>query len=294
MADRFPCGLIVSDLNDRRLTFANDYVAEMLGYESEQMIGLELDKILTKASLIFLDSYVYPTLLDVGEHSELQLMLLSRSGERLPVLANVRTNQGYLHWALFSAIERDKMYQELIAARDQLQLQAEKLKALAATDALTGLLNRRAAEQQFHALFSQSKRTSNPITLLLVDIDFFKQINDRYGHLEGDRILVEIAEVLNSTLRKVDLGVRWGGEEFLVVLYATDVAGALEFSERVHQALTKVKLEGFPVRASIGVAGVSLEQSDASIALDKALLAADKALYKAKEYGRNRTEFARK
>lgn len=294
MADRFPCGLIVSDLTHRKMTFANDYVASMLGYSCEELIGESLDKILTKASQIFMDSYVYPTLLDEGQHSELQLMLVARSGERFAVLANIRANeQGYLHWALFSAAERDKMYQELIAARDQLQLQAEKLKALAASDALTGLLNRRAAAERFESLFQQSKRTSNPLSLLLLDIDYFKQINDRYGHLEGDRILVEISAVLRATLRSVDLGVRWGGEEFLIVLYATDVAGAVELSRRVHEALTSVKLEGFPVRASVGVAGIDLRIEQSAYALDRALLAADKALYKAKDCGRNRTEIAR-
>ena len=154
MADRFPCGLMVSDISKRELTFANEYVASMLGYTSEEMAGQLLEKFLSKASLIFMDSYVYPSLLDDGEHSELQLVLLGRDGERIPVLANIRANeQGFLHWALFSAIERDKMYQELIAARDQLQRQAQELKALASSDSLTGLLNRRAAEQRFETLF---------------------------------------------------------------------------------------------------------------------------------------------
>ncbi|NRP47655.1 MULTISPECIES: PAS domain-containing hybrid sensor histidine kinase/response regulator [unclassified Marinobacterium] len=121
MDDRFPGGLMVSGLEDRRLSYANDYVASILGYEIEQVVGLGLDKLLTKASLIFLDSYVYPKLLDEGEHTELQLMLLGRGGARLPILANVRLRHGELYWALFSAVERDKMYQELIETRDQLQ-----------------------------------------------------------------------------------------------------------------------------------------------------------------------------
>jgi len=294
VADRFPCGLMVSELESRKLTFANDYVASMLGYTSEEMMSASLETILTKASMIFMDSYVYPSLLDDGEHSELQLTLMGKNGDRFPVLANIRANeQGYLHWALFSAVERDKMYQELIAARDQLQLQAEKLKAIASTDSLTGLLNRRAAQERFERLYQQSNRAPTPLSLLLIDIDHFKQINDRYGHLEGDRIIVGVADVIQSTLRSVDLGVRWGGEEFLIVLYATDVEGAVGFSRRIHDALTQVKLEGFAVRVSIGVAQVNLNLESVSEALDKAVAAADQALYQAKDSGRNRTEFAR-
>jgi diguanylate cyclase (GGDEF)-like protein len=293
MADRFPCGLLVSDISSRKLSFANHYVAEMLGYTSEEMANESLNKFLSKASLIFLDSYVYPALLTEGEHTELQLTLVSRAAERIPVLANIRANdQGFLHWALFSAVERDKMYQELIAARDQLQRRAAELKALAASDPLTGLLNRRAAEQLFVDLFQQSLRTENPISALLLDIDHFKQINDRYGHLEGDRILIEIAELIQSTLRQVDIGARWGGEEFLILLHNTDITGAVELAKRIHQGLQAVKLEGFPVRASIGAASVSLIQEPASDAMDRVVLAADQALYQAKEFGRNRTVVA--
>jgi len=285
---------MVSDISKRELTFANEYVASMLGYTSEEMAGQLLEKFLSKASLIFMDSYVYPSLLDDGEHSELQLVLLGRGGERIPVLANIRANeQGFLHWALFSAIERDKMYQELIAARDQLQRQAQELKELASADPLTGLLNRRAAEQRFETLFQQSKRTDSPISVLLIDIDHFKQINDRYGHIEGDRILIEIAEVIRSTLRTVDIGARWGGEEFLITLYDTDLAGAADFSPRIHKGLESVLLDGFTVHASVGVAAVDLDLDSPSVAIDHALQAADKALYQAKEFGRNRTILAK-
>jgi len=127
----------------------------------------------------------------------------------------------------------------------------------------------------------------------LIGIDHFKQINDRYGHVEGDRILIEIAEVIRSTLRTVDIGARWGGEEFLITLYATDLAGAADFSPRIHQGLESVLLEGFTVHASVGVATVDLSLDSASIAIDHALLAADKALYQAKEFGRNLTVSAK-
>lgn len=293
MSERFPCGLMVSSLDSRELTFANDYVAEMLDYSSEEMTGQGLDTILSRASLIFLDSYVYPTLLDQGDHNELQLMLISSTGERVPVLANVRaTPQGYLHWALFSAVERDKMYEELLVARDQLQLQAEKLKELASTDALTGLLNRRATDERLERLYDQSKRAPSPLSVLLIDIDHFKQINDRFGHLEGDRVLVEVADTIKSTLRSVDLGARWGGEEFLIVLFATDIDGAIDASQRFHAALTSVTIEAARVTASIGVAEVDLSHVSVADAIDKAIAQADEALYRAKEAGRNRTGVA--
>lgn len=291
MPERFPCGLIVCSLDERRLSFANDYVASMLGYSSEEMIGQALEMLLSKASLIFMDSYVYPTLLESGDHNELQLTLIAKGGDRVPVLANIRANdQGFMHWALFSAIERDKMYQELIETRDQLQRQTQKLKRLAARDPLTGMLNRRASQERLIELYDQSRRASSPLTLLLIDIDHFKQVNDRFGHSEGDRVLVEVALAINSTLRSVDLGARWGGEEFLIVLYATDTQGAIESSRRIHSALEQIRIEQHKVSVSIGVAKIDLKLKEANQAIDQAISAADTALYRAKAMGRNRTE----
>ena len=278
---------MVSELESRKLTFANDYVASMLGYTSEEMMGASLETILTKASMIFMDSYVYPSLLDDGEHSELQLTLMGKNGDRFPVLANIRANeQGYLHWALFSAVERDKMYQELIAARDQLQLQAEKLKAIASTDSLTGLLNRRAARERFERLYQQSNRAPTPLSLLLIDIDHFKQINDRYGHLEGDRIIVGVADVIQSTLRSVDLGVRWGGEEFVVLVPNTHLDQAVILANKLRNALKAQSLDKMGViTASFGV--TEYHPGDTEEAMMKR---ADKALYNAKESGRDQVK----
>lgn len=288
--DRFPCGLMTSELDTRKITFINRHLCQILDRSVESLVEDSIDNLFSKASVIFIESYIYPYVHSRGFHNEAQLTIISATGERLPVVANIEWQEANtLHWAIFSAVERDKLYQELIGARDQLEKQAEALTVLASTDPLTGLLNRRAAEAQFKSLVQQSMREPIPLALLLIDIDHFKNINDRYGHEEGDRILVELAEVFSETTRSVDLVARWGGEEFLILLYGTPLDEAEHFCDRLHKQIGKVQLEKVPVRVSIGVVALDLNVGDDSSVLDCAIRRADQALYRAKDAGRNRT-----
>jgi two-component system cell cycle response regulator len=176
-------------------------------------------------------------------------------------------------------------------------LLAEDLRRLAATDALTGLLNRRQGGEALDQALAVSKRYGHPFSVVMLDIDHFKQINDTWGHHAGDLALQHVANILRRTSRKADAivrwnadaVVRWGGEEFLVLLPSTPAGGARIAAERLRLAvsLNAVSLaEGnaIPITVSIGLA--SYEDGSAEALIQRA----DKALYQAKARGRNRVE----
>jgi diguanylate cyclase (GGDEF)-like protein len=173
-----------------------------------------------------------------------------------------------------------ELCQEIAAAYDALRYQTSSLMSLTEnrTDALTGLGNRRSMEEALQAQFALSGRYKTYFSVALFDLDRFKAINDEHGHLAGDELLRRFGEVLGENTRETDIACRFGGEEFVVVMPETDLAGALRFAERVRKAAEQ-RLE---TTVSAGVA----------MALDgdtpKSLIGrADEALYTAKHQGRN-------
>jgi diguanylate cyclase (GGDEF)-like protein len=160
----------------------------------------------------------------------------------------------------------------------------------AATDGLTGLPNKRAVTDAMKRMFAQASQTASPLGLLVLDLDHFKQINDRLGHPVGDQVLASVGAVLRSVLRARDFAGRDGGEEFAILLPDTSVPAALEIAERVRTAVAEISLAGADasVTASIGVAGFP----DHATSLDRLEWLADAALYLAKRQGRNRVELA--
>ena len=198
----------------------------------------------------------------------------------------------------FRASERGNAH--LIASRDELaQLHralidsSAELERVANTDALTGVANRRAATEQLEQRLKHAHATGRPITVLLLDVDHFKQINDSYGHLVGDEVLREIAKRLREALPLDAVLGRWGGEEFLAVIDDCGLPQGLAIAENVRRTLAEQPLacgdRAIPVSASIGVSSVPGPVADA---MDPIVAAADHALYRAKHAGRNRVEAA--
>lgn len=162
---------------------------------------------------------------------------------------------------------------------------------LASTDSLTGLLNRRAFVERIDKARKASKKPMFPMSVLLLDVDHFKQVNDTLGHDAGDAVLQGIARVLGSIARTSDLVARWGGEEFVVALPQTAEAGARVAAERVRRAIAEAEHplpDGTAHRATASVGLASAEGPSWSI--DELLGRADKAMYAAKNRGRNRVE----
>lgn len=202
MLNKFSCGLFTSDIKNGDIEYTNDYVCDVLDYSKGSLIGLKLNLLFSKASLIFLESYLYPMLLKEHEMFEIQLTVLNTKHERIPITANVKIQDDKLYWSIFTAINRDKLYQELLDIRDQLEQQAEILELKATTDSLTSLLNRRAAIFESEKLINQAYRTGSSLSFVMVDIDYFKRINDELGHQKGDEVLIDVGKVLHEVFEK--------------------------------------------------------------------------------------------
>jgi diguanylate cyclase (GGDEF)-like protein len=162
-----------------------------------------------------------------------------------------------------------------------------RMERLATTDDLTGLLNRRAFFQRADAARMLALRQRQPIALLMLDIDHFKQINDRFGHATGDEALLKFSTTCSESLREHDILGRMGGEEFALALPGTDQAGAVQSAERLRHAVMETRLltcgNRYTMTVSIGLVVIDPEED-----LPSALARADHALYEAKHAGRNR------
>lgn len=169
----------------------------------------------------------------------------------------------------------------------------DKLVLTSAQDELTGLINRREFTRLAQAELARVARVPGPTSLVMVDVDYFKRINDRYGHPEGDEVLRQLANKLLAGVRTMDVVARMGGEEFVLLLPSTDAKGALALAEKMRASLAQTALqlrngEDLWVSASFGVSSLPQGQTGTIEAL---YASADKALYAAKANGRNRVEF---
>jgi diguanylate cyclase (GGDEF)-like protein len=175
----------------------------------------------------------------------------------------------------------------------KLQAALMQVKEMATHDELTGLFNRRQIESLYRVEFARCKRYQSPLSVLMADVDYFKKVNDQYGHLGGDAVLRVVAQRLGGSLRTTDVIGRYGGEELMVLFPVTEIDGAQIGAERLRKSVEEspVEFEGkmIPVTISIGVAQVHESHGRP----EDALTAADEALYESKRGGRNRVTCAR-
>lgn len=193
------------------------------------------------------------------------------------------------------------LFERIGARRRQLELERtnrellsvnSRLAELAAHDALTGLYNRRHFYEVLRTEFQRSRRHHRPLTVLMVDIDHFKRVNDQHGHLQGDRVLSQVGQLLSDELRQTDVVARYGGDEFALILPETDERSATIVAEKLRGTVEHRRFVNGGVcnelTISVGVAGLdqTLMSEDALMRLT------DAALYRAKDAGRNRVECA--
>lgn len=176
---------------------------------------------------------------------------------------------------------------EMVLLSIALASRIRSLEKQSSTDSLTRLFNRRSFDQQILRLMALTKRQKRLLSLMVIDVDHFKQFNDRYGHDQGDLVLQRVADILSETARQSDYLFRYGGEEFVVLMPETDQKSAVEAANRMRQRVSRSQIEGSSVTISIGVAVY-----DGNLELDAKELfrLADDALYRAKQSGRNRVE----
>lgn len=273
MAVPVPLGL--TRLSDGKLVKANAAGYQMFGYTPEAAAGLSAEQL-----------YVDPTrrhaLVDAvrrdgGVQNFEAEMTLADGCRRILLLSATRVEYGGEQCIMTGATditERKEYEQSLIR--------------LASTDQLTGLANRHHFFSLSSSLQARARRFGEPLAVLMMDLDHFKSINDSHGHDAGDLVLVTFAEMCRGIFRESDVVARMGGEEFAVLLPATDLAGGLQVAERLRERVADYLLfprSGEPIHftVSIGVAELEPEEAD----LEHALMRADRALYHAKRTGRN-------
>jgi len=169
---------------------------------------------------------------------------------------------------------------------DRSQRQQKTLRMDAATDSLTGLANRKTIINELERMLQQPPQEHRPVVAIMADIDHFKEVNDTYGHLVGDKVLTEISNRIRSALRDFDEVGRYGGEEFLLVLNGANLVTAKNVAERIREHVTSqpINLQGVEIRASISLGVAAAHPGEKT---DSVLARADKALYAAKAAGRN-------
>ena len=176
----------------------------------------------------------------------------------------------------------------LNAANADLREANHVLERLASSDSLTELDNRRCFFEKAGAEVERARRYGHRLSLQMLDIDHFKTINDRYGHVAGDRVLIALAEILRANLRHSDVAARIGGEEFAILLPETSLDDALAHAERIRQSATRLSVMNGTVSLSLTVSIGVAELGAGDSSIESVLMRADSCLYRAKQEGRNR------
>ncbi len=272
---------------ERRITYWNKAAERITGYSAAEVVGKSCaDNILVHVDAIGrqLCQGSCPLVASMGDGAahEAEVYLHHKLGHRLPVW--VRTS--LLSAADGSFAGAVEMFTE-ISSRQALQEQVEELKKLALVDALTGLPNRRHLEAQLHSRLEELRRSGVGFGLLFMDIDHFKQFNDRYGHDTGDQVLAVVANTLSLSVRPFDAVCRWGGEEFAGIFPHTDAPTLQGIAERLRVlvAHSRVVAGSVGLTVTVSIGGTLARPEDSAAALVKR---ADTLMYASKTRGRNR------
>lgn len=316
--DRAPCGYF-SILDSGIVQSVNQTFLDMLQIERDQLIGCHIESTMSVTNKLFFHTYFSPYIQLYGRVDEMYFSFRRSDQQDVPVLLNgIRQRRDGIDYIDCVAVkmtkriqyERDiietktklqELYQATNEANKQLELLHEEyemkqqellqlngqLEALAFTDPLTSLKNRRFFQTSLQTMIAVFQETEQPLSLLIMDIDHFKKINDTYGHPVGDSVLVNLAELLQSTAREFDIVARYGGEEFVILLPNTDQAQSVMIAEQYRLSVASKVWGEYAVTISIGAATASPQDNDQSL-----LHLADTALYASKAGGRNRVTHA--
>ncbi|MFC4736635.1 diguanylate cyclase domain-containing protein [Bacillus daqingensis] len=306
--DELPCGLLELDMNGNILEM-NNTMGRLLGHETG-ITNTHMHDMLTRPSRIYFQTYFAPLMMVHGEIAEMHLVFRHRDGTAFPVLVNAMRQEDRILCALVKMTQREAYEQELMHAKRQSEQVLEdkdtafrelqtlmreyedkrrelielnqKLSRLSITDELTGLPNRRFLEERLKSLLHAAYVNHVPFSVMLLDIDHFKMVNDRYGHHVGDDVLRELGRELQAIIREGDTVGRLGGEEFLVLFSSVDSVQAEVAGNDIRLHMSKREWESCPITISGGIA-----QWRAGDSAESLLQRADRALYAAKNGGRN-------
>lgn len=291
------------DIYEEKLIRKKDLVREKLDLEEETLkiftlyeMTREITRSLSdeEAFEIFkskLQKHVQFSECRIYEAHDIEVKSLTDAPDFLLFTLQSKSKQmGYLSFKGIKATDREKVmilgHQFALALR-RVKLY-EEIERIAITDSLTGLFTRRYAFGRFQEEMHRSKDKKYKLSILMIDVDFFKKFNDNFGHLTGDQVLREISNIVRQNIREIDIPGRYGGEEFFIILPDTDRDGALYAAERIRKATeeTLIKAYDATIKAtvSVGIATYPQDGTTAEELIDKA----DWALYRSKKLGRNR------
>jgi len=233
-------------------------------------------------------------LAEISEKQTAPVVMLTGSGdERIAVQSIQGGAAGYLPKGRLSAENLASTIDEALNRWRQVQQarsDQEKLERLANFDSLTGLYNRRAILGRLEEQTRHAGRYQEEFSLIMADLDHFKEVNDRYGHLAGDDVLESVGRLVQQSIRATDRAGRYGGEEFLIILPRTDLSSGVNVAERIRKAVEAARMEGgkgevFGITISLGLSSYQAGEETESL-----ISRADDALYSAKKTGRNRVD----
>ena len=279
-------GLYLVDHN-RKIIYWNQVAEKITGYRSEEVLGRRCrDNILIHVdkdgkSLCRGDCPIDATIVD-GEFRDAEVYLHHKDGHRVPVwirAAPLRDTVGNI-------IGGAELFTDLSggnAITDKLQ----ELERLSFLDNLPQLANRRFAEMELYSRISEKKRYGTSFGIIFMDIDYFKRVNDTYGHDAGDRVLKTVARTFANTARPSDLMGRWGGEEFIAILQRVDHEGLHAAAERIRSLVEKslIRENGLTLKVTVSIGATLAGKTDTAGSIVKR---ADDLLYQSKNNGRNR------
>ena len=269
--------------SSHRIALFNSGAEVMFGYTAKEVMGERLDMLMPERFQlqhdVMVDEFGAGSL-DAKSMGRRNRQIYGRRKDGNEFVANAqiirlgdKTTRYYA--ALFRDISQNKRTEE-------------ELLRLAATDPLTGAYNRREFTQMAEREALRSHRYHHPLSMMMLDLDHFKRLNDTYGHTAGDKVLQRFTTLCSNTLRNVDIFGRWGGEEFVALLPETDIEGASIISERLRKIISENVLSfndhKITFTASIGV----VQYKDGEVNVDAPLGRAESAVYDAKKAGRNR------
>ena len=272
---------------DRSIIYWNQVAEKITGYRSEEVVGRQCrDNILVHVdqngkSLCHSRCPLQATIQD-GTYRDAEVYLQHKDGHRVPVWIRAAP----LHDTAGNIIGGAEMFTDL-SASNAITTKVNELEKLSFLDNLTQLANRRYLEMELTNRIAEKNRYGAPFGIVFMDIDFFKRVNDTYGHDVGDRVLKAVARTFMNTARPSDLMGRWGGEEFVGILKRVDDEGLRSAAERVRSLVEKSHFRdnGLTLKVTVSIGGTLADQRDTA---DSIIKRADTLLYRSKENGRNR------
>lgn len=313
---QLPCGYMETDLH-YVITDVNKTFLNWTNYKREDLIGKHIEKLFSSSSKLIFHSYLYPNMSMYHFVDELFIHVQNSEGQTIPCLVNakeVQFNDAASVSIVFMPMKKrinherevrqaklmlEEAYKEKTIAyehlhrinkeienkQEQLLCMNEELREISNTDSLTGIANRRFFQQQLTQYVEKYHQNGIPFSLLILDIDHFKQVNDNHGHAVGDLVLAQLGLILSTVARENDTAARFGGEEFVLLLGETAEEEAFQLAQNLNKKLEQTIWPTIG-RLTVSIGCTTFQENDTENSIFEH---ADEALYEAKRNGRNCT-----